>query len=46
MVEDGIEGYKDLGEEEDWTMEDDTEPEKAVSGSKEDANREESRKGD
>lgn len=45
MVEDGIEGYKDLGEEEDWTVEDDVEPEKAVKGSKVDASREESRKG-
>ena len=45
VVEDGIEGYKDLGEEEDWTVEEEVEPENGAKGNKKDANKEENHKG-
>lgn len=47
MVDDGIEGYKDLGEEEDWTAEPEEDIEKAQKGKRKkgDGSKEDGQKG-
>lgn len=45
MVEDGIEGYQDIGEEEDWTAEQDGDAEGPSKGLQRDKNKEDPHKG-